>query len=249
MGRSHAIAFAKEGAKVVLMDNRREPLLKTAKKIKDLGAEVLAVGGDVSSQGDVEQMVSTTLRKFGTIDVLVNNAGIFRYGEVEEFSESEWDRVMAVNVKGVFLCSKAVVKQMIRQGKGGRIINISSTAGKMGMKNVSAYCASKFAVIGFTQALAKEVGKHKILVNAICPGTIYETDMAYLPGGYIEMDMKVAGETDKEKMKEYYEQRIPLGRVGRPEDVTKVVLFLASNSSNYLTGQSINVDGGDRFSF
>lgn len=249
MGRSHAIAFAREGAKVVLNDVRIDPLRKTAKEMESTGADLLAIQGDVSSQTDVNRMVKDTIDKYGSVDILVNNAGAFRYAEVVELSEEDWDRMMDVNAKGVFLCSKAVVKQMIQQGRGGKIINISSVAGKTGYVLYSAYCASKFAVIGFTQSLAKEVGKYRIFVNAICPGTVYETDLAHMPGGFVESDMVVAGETDPRKMQAIYERGIPLGRVGRPEDVTRMVLFLASDKSDWITGQSINVDGGACFSF
>jgi len=249
MGRSHAIAFAREGAKVVLTDIRTEPLRKTEKEMENMGGDLLAVKCDVSSQADVNKMVKDTIDKYGSIDILVNNAGAFRYAEVVDLSEEDWDRMMDVNAKGVFLCSKAVVKQMIQQGRGGKIINISSVAGKTGYVLYSAYCASKFAVIGFTQSLAKEVGKYKIFVNAICPGTVYDTDLAHMPGGFVESDMKVSGETDANKMQAIYERAIPLGRVGRPEDVSKLVLFLASDKSDWITGQSINIDGGAYFSF
>ena len=153
------------------------------------------------------------------------------------------DPIVIVNVKGVFLCCKAVLKYMIKQ-KGGKIINISSVAGKRGIPLLSAYCASKFAVIGFTQSLAFEVAKHNIYVNAVCPGTIYGTDLRHQPGGFDEADMKVLGITDPQKLREKQEEKIPLGRVGWPEDVTPLVLFLASDESNYIIGQAINVDGG-----
>jgi NAD(P)-dependent dehydrogenase (short-subunit alcohol dehydrogenase family) len=243
MGRTYAIEFAKHGAHVVISDIREEELLETAKAIKDLEGSSLEMKVDVTSSSDVEKMVEETVRKFNKIDVLINNAGAFRYGNVVDLSEEDYDVVMDVNVKGIFLCSRLIAKQMIKQ-RSGKIINISSTAGKSGYKGYSVYCASKFAVIGFTQSLALELAPYKINVNAVCPGIIFGTDLQEKTGGFLEADMKIMGETDREKMKKIKESWVPLGRVGLPEDVTKLILFLASEDSNYITAQAITIDGG-----
>jgi len=243
MGRNHALEFAKRGAKVVLTDIREDKLQQTAEEVKKLGGEYLALKVDVTSSSDIDRMVQETVKKFGKIDVLINNAGAFRYGDVVDMSEQDWDLVMDVNVKGIFLCSKAVAKQMIKQ-KYGKIINISSIAGKTGFDKMSVYCASKFAVIGFTQSLALELAPCKINVNAVCPGIIYGTDLQEGPGGFLEADMKRIGETDREKMKKIKETWVPLSRAGRPDDVTKLILFLSSDDASWMTGQSINIDGG-----
>jgi NAD(P)-dependent dehydrogenase (short-subunit alcohol dehydrogenase family) len=243
MGRDCALEFAKRGANVVISDVRNDPLLETSREIESLGAHYLSMKVDVISNYDVERMVQETLKKFGKIDVLINNAGAYRYGNVVDLNEKDWDFVMDVNVKGIFLCSRAVARQMIKQGRG-KIINVSSIAGKTAYAGDSVYCASKFAVIGFTQSLALELARYRINVNAVCPGIIFGTDLQEKPGGFVEADMWKTGITDPEEMKKTKESWVPLGRAGRPEDVTKLVLFLASEDSDYITGQAINVDGG-----
>lgn len=247
MGRSHAIAFAKEGAKVVLNDIRLDKLLRTADEIGKMGGNCLAIKVDVSSQSDVDNMFKQVVDKYGRVDILVNNAAAFRWGYIVDASEEDYDLMMDVNVKGVFLCSKAAAKHMINQG-GGNIINISSDGGRKGSPLAGIYCASKFAVIGLTQSLAAELAEHKIRVNCVCPGTIYGTNLRVMPGGFEDCDKAWFRESDPEKLRKAWESQIPLGRVGWPEDVTKVVLFLASDKSDYITGQSINVDGGRIFS-
>jgi len=244
MGRNHAIEFAERGAKVVIGDVRTSPLDETAVEMEKNGGTYLKLKCDVTLREDVEKMVEETVERFGRIDILVNNAGAFRYGPITELTEGDYNIVMDVNVKGVFLCSQAVIKQMLKQKDGGKIINISSVSGRRGDPLASLYCMSKFAVIGLTQSLAQELAEKKIYVNAVCPGIIFGTDLQEEPGGFLEADMKRTGEMDPAKMKKLKESWVPLKRAGRPEDITELVLFLASDQSNYITGQSINVDGG-----
>jgi NAD(P)-dependent dehydrogenase (short-subunit alcohol dehydrogenase family) len=219
-----------------------------AREIEALGRRALPIVADVSNARQVDAMVQQGLEHFGQIDILVNNAGALAGPDrvpVVELDEAEWDRIQNVNVKGTFLCSRAVARAMIQRGRGGKIINMSSTSGKRGVARFAAYCASKFAVRGFTQALALELAAHGITVNAICPG-LMETERvadmaaALAPAG-------VSAEAQRQLMIANANETTPLGRIGQAADVARTAAFLASAEADYLTGLSITVAGGAYF--
>lgn len=228
IGRSVSLIFAREGAKVALFDVVLERALKTVNEIKALGREAVAFKVDVSKKDEIKKAVERVIDTFHKVDILVNNAGIFSSVRIEEMTEEEWDKVMAVNLKGSFFCSQAVVRWYKHQ-KYGKIINIGSIAGQTGGLYAGVhYSASKAGVVCLTKSLAKRLAKYNISVNGVNPGLV-ETDMTR------DWPKDVKGLLKKQ---------IPLGRLGQPEDVAKVVLFLASDDSNYITGETINVDGG-----
>jgi NAD(P)-dependent dehydrogenase (short-subunit alcohol dehydrogenase family) len=233
IGRASAVLFAQEGAKVVVADFVRQSGLETVAMIKKNGGEAVFVEADVSKVMDAERMVNTAVETYGKLDILFNNAGINLEKTVTETSEEEWDRVLNINLKGVFLCSKYAIPEMIRNG-GGVIINTASIRGLVGQYHESAYCASKGGIVLLTKAMAIDYGPSNIRVNCICPGVI-ETPMhlAFL-----------ATLADPKREEQEMLKKIPLGRMGQPEDVAKVALFLASDESAYLTGLTIPVDGG-----
>lgn len=239
IGRAVAIALAREGATVVVADINEDFAAKTATELRDTGYKSLSSKMDVRSKKEIEEVVRQTLNEFGSINILVNNAGVSTMARAIDLTEEEWDYNFDVNTKGVFLCCQAVAKQMIRQGKGGKIVNIASVAGKRGSPLLAHYAASKFAVIGWTQSLAMELGPYQINVNAVCPGIVNTSMIAR----EAEWKAKLLGVSKEEIMKENL-KAIRLGRLETPEDVAKVVVFLASEGSDYITGQSINVCGG-----
>ena len=263
IGRSIATRLASEGADVVVTDIVQslegirpedalegwEGLPSVVKQIESMGRKSLGIYSDVSVQGDVNELINEVVEKFGKIDILVNNAGS-RPGKdrvlVVDLEEEALDLVMRVNVKGTFLCSQAVVKQMIAQKSGGKIVVISSGAGKKGIAKYAAYCASKFALIGFTQSLAKEVGEYGINVNAICPGLV-DTERV----DFIAAALANSAESGAEYRAEMIQERstvVPLGRVAQGEDIANTAAFLCSDQSDYLTGLSISVSGGSEMS-
>ena len=239
IGRGIALRLAKDGANIVVADIMADNAQKTADEISALGVQSLAVQTDVTCGKQVQTLVEKAVARFGKIDIMVANAGIADIKLALEITEEDWDRIFAVNTKGVFLCDQAAAKQMIQQGHGGKIINCSSIAGYAGFWCLSSYSATKFAVRGFTQALAKELGKYGITVNAYCPG-IVGTDMWDLidekMGAYLGL---AKGETLKK-----YSELITMGRVQTPDDVACYVSYLASSDSDYMTGQSVMIDGG-----
>lgn len=257
MGRAIATRLARAGADVVVNDIVASlpdatdwgGLPEVVREIEALGRQSMSILADVSDANQVYSMVRQTMEQFGHIDILVNNAGAPAGRDrvpVVDLEEDAWDLVQNVNAKGTFLCCKAVARTMIDRGEGGKIINMSSISGRRGVARFAAYCASKFAIIGFTQSLAHELGQYHINVNAICPSFI-ETERID--------DMAAALKTDDMSAEEYREEMIeraklttPLGRTGRAADVAKVAAFLASSESDYLTGQSINVSGGNLMS-
>jgi len=227
IGRGIALALAIEGTKVVVSDIS-DKIADVVREIKSLGFEALAVRANVAESKETEEMAKAAIKKFGRIDILVNNAGIYPFKPLVEMKEEDWDRVIGVNLKGVFNCTKAVLSKMIEQ-KSGNIINISSIAGTVvGYPNLVHYSASKGGMLGFTRSAAIELAQYGIRVNAIAPGAV-ET-----PG------TKVAGE---EALKQV-EQTIPQKRMGQPRDIANLVVFLASEDSSYITGQLIIADGG-----
>jgi len=238
IGKGIAIAFANEGAKVAINGTNHKLCNKVANTIINSGGKALSTPGDVSDSEVVKNIYKEIIFNFGHIDILVNNAGIIYVEDCIDTSDLQWDRTMSINCRGVFLCSREAAKYMIKQ-KSGKIINISSALGKTGAAKYTHYCASKFAVIGFTQALAKELAPCGINVNAVCPG-IVDTDMF---DDELEVLMKDM-EKSIEELKEMFLKTVPLGRFEKPEDVAGLTLFLASEKSSYITGQSINVCGG-----
>lgn len=227
IGREVSLQLAQAGAKVVLIDVS-DKVFDVLREVRGFGGDGLAIKCDVSRWEDVRAAVNQVLDKFGRIDILVNNAGIYPFKPFTEMGEQDWDKVLDVNLKGVFNFTRAVLPRMIEQRRG-KIINISSIAGSVvGFPNLVHYSASKAGIIGFTRALALETAQYGITVNAISPGPIETPGIGVLS-------------------KEAYEQvrrAIPLGRFGKPEEVAYLVLFLASDKSDFITGQNIVIDGG-----
>jgi len=241
IGQGVALRFAREGAKLVLVDIDQSHLDETAKQLDESGTGVAYITqrADVSSSADVQRFFDATVERFGRLDILVNNAGIGNPPvPIINMPEEAWDRTIAVNLKSVFLCSKLAALQFIKQGGGGRIISVASQAGKTGYPMLTPYCASKAGIVLFTQAFAKEVGAHKINVNCVCPGTI---DTPLLRGA--GMGIQTTDDMFNQLIGRVL-PTIPLGRVGYPEDVAKLITFLASDEADYMTGQAINISGG-----
>ena len=228
IGKAIALKLAEAGATVVVNDiGEAEPVNAVAGEIKAMNRQSLAVLADVSSASDVERLVETARDAYGKIDILVNNAGITRDQLLLRMSEEDWDRVLSVDLKSVFLCTRAVLRHMIKQ-RWGRIINIASIVGMVGNPGQANYSSAKAGIIGFTRTIAKEVGSRYITVNAIAPGFI-DT----------EMTQRLAEDWRRE-----LKSRIPVGYFGTPRDVAEAVAFLASEEARYITGQVLNVDGG-----
>jgi len=228
IGKSIALSFAREGADIAICDVSRKEGQNVARAIKKKGRNAIFIECDVSNRENVENAVRSVLEYFGKIDILVNNAGIMNTCPIEKLSVEDWDKTMAINLRGTFLFSKTVVPYMKKQ-KHGKIINISSLAGRTGGIMVGVdYSASKGGILAFTKALARELAPYHINVNAICPGTT-KTEMIK------KFDIEQIRELTK---------KIPLGRLGEPEDVALCALFLASEESDYITGATIDVNGG-----
>jgi 3-oxoacyl-[acyl-carrier protein] reductase len=228
IGLGVCLRLAKEGAKVAIFDVNPDEARKTAEEIDRSGGASLAIKVDITRSAEVEAAVKQVISKFGKIDILVNNAGISLVSKVADMTEDIWDRVHDVNLKGVFLCCRAVTPHM-KERKYGKIINIASILALRGSSYYAHYGASKAGVVGFTRGLAVELGPHNINVNAVGPGVI-DTPMA---------DHDVAPE-----VRQRLQKRIPLRRIGVPEDIANAVLFLASDEASYITGQCLYVCGG-----
>jgi 3-oxoacyl-[acyl-carrier protein] reductase len=229
IGREIAVAFSMRDTHVAIADIHGANAVKVKDEIQNAGKTALAIEADVSSEESVTLMIEQTLKEFGTIDVLINNAGIYPSASIEELTAESWNRVIGTNLTGQFLCSRAVVPTMLEKKKG-RVINLSSTTAFRGARNGAHYAASKAGIIGFTKALALELAPTGITVNAICPGL---TDTAQ-PRGHL---------TDKELYAK--KDRVPLGRIAQPRDIVGPVLFLASDKAAHITGQTVLVNGGD----
>jgi len=225
IGRAIALRLAEAGANVVVNDI--ESVEAVVGEIKAMGRQALAVLADVSSAKEVDRLVEETISAYGRVDILVNNAGIARDQLLLRMTEEEWDRVLVVDLKSVFLCTRAVLKHMVKERRG-RVISIASIVGMVGNPGQANYAAAKAGIIGFTRTVAKEVASRGITVNAVAPGFI-DT----------EMTQKL-----KEEWKEELKKRIPLGRLGSPADVAEAVAFLASEEAGYITGQVLVIDGG-----
>jgi NAD(P)-dependent dehydrogenase (short-subunit alcohol dehydrogenase family) len=233
IGRATALAFAREGARVAVSDASQETAEQTVALVNKAGGQAMSLSGDVTDAGAVEAMVKAVVSAYGRLDCAFNNAGIAGY-QVEasgkrthEWPDGSVDRMLAVNLKGVWLCMKHEIIQMLGQG-GGTIVNTGSIAGLIGLPTSSAYVAAKHGVLGFTKTAALEYAKDGIRVNAVCPGYI-ETKMT-------EDTMRRRGD---ELM-----QRVPFGRMGKPEEIAEMVVFLSSDRSSYVSGGCYNVDGG-----
>lgn len=236
-GIGHAIVLrlAQDGYNVVVNDIDRGSAEATTSDACKFKVRAKAIVGDVGERSAVQRMVEDALKEFGKIDALVNNAGILRLGLLADFPEADWRAVFRVNVDGVFFCCQTVVSHMISQGRGA-IVNISSAGGKVGVPYFGAYCATKFAVIGLTQTLAREVASYGVRVNAVCPGIVAGTHMrAQIERPSQQINLPTLAERI---------QGVPLKRPAEPEEIARVVAFLLSEGAAYMTGQAINVTGG-----
>ena len=228
IGKAIAVKLAQSGAKVVVnYISNSDAAEEVVSYIKNLGSDAVALKADVSYTAEAEKLVQETIAHFGKIDFLVNNAGITRDNLILRMKEEEWDAVINTNLKGVYNCTKAVLKPMLKQ-RSGKIVNITSVIGLMGNAGQANYAAAKAGIIGFTKSVAKEVASRGITANAVAPGFITT-----------EMTEKITEETRESML-----TTIPLNRLGDPEDVAEVVRFLVSSGANYVTGQTIAVDGG-----
>lgn len=228
IGRAIAIELSKQDYNIVITYiNNEDSAKKVIDEVEKNGAEALAVQGDISIEEDVNKIIEIVNERFGAIDVLVNNAGITKDNLLIRMKSEEWDDVINTNLKGVYLCTKAVARGMMKK-RYGKIVNIASVVGISGNAGQGNYSASKAGIIGFTKSIAKELGGRGINVNAVAPGFV-ETDMT---------------EVLSDKIKDEMINMIPLKRAGKPEDIANVVAFLCSEKADYITGQVINVDGG-----
>jgi 3-oxoacyl-[acyl-carrier protein] reductase len=227
IGKEIAMVFAKNGANIAICDVNLEEAQKTAKDIEGLGRQSLAFKADVTNSIQVQDMADKILDKFNKIDILINNAGITKDNLLLRMSEEEWDKVISVNLKGTFVCTKTVSRIMLKQ-RSGKIVNLASVIGIMGNAGQANYAASKAGIIGLTKSVAKELASRNICVNAIAPGFIM-TDMT----------SKLPEDVQKKML-----SAIPLARFGEAKDVADLALFLSSGSSSYITGQVVQVDGG-----
>lgn len=230
MGRATALRYAREGARVAVADIERECAAEVASEIRGDGGNAIDIPVDVRSRESVAEMIARTVREFGRVDILACIAGVVWNDTILDMPDDHWDAILAVNLKGTMLCGQAAARQMITQGTGGRIVNMSSTNGLVGEAELGHYNASKFGVVGLTMTMAIELAPHRINVNAVCPGFIRTrmTDRYVAIPGFAEEYLK----------------KIPLGRFGTPEDVAGAFLFFASDDSSYITGTTLVVDGG-----
>ena len=228
IGRAIALGMAREGAALVIADLDEANAGAIKREIERVGGKASALYTDISNEGSVRGMIDHTLNEHGRVDILVNNAGIFPTSSVEEMAEEEWDRVIGTNLIGTFLCSRAVVSHLLTQ-RSGRIISLTSGRAFQGARHGAHYAASKAGIIAFSKSLALELAPYGITVNVICPGI---TDTAQPRGHQTEEQIYAQG------------QRIPLGRIGQPEDLPGPAIFLASDAAGFITGQTILVNGG-----
>ncbi|MFN4973859.1 MAG: SDR family NAD(P)-dependent oxidoreductase [Bacteroidota bacterium] len=257
IGEAIVLRLAAEGCRVVISDIGQAKgnefaaehigvtgeMQEIADACRALGAEVLTLPCDVRSEAECSQLIEKTVAHFGQVDILVNNAGVgYLMEPFTEFKESSWDAVLDVNLKGAFLCSKHAAIQMIRQGVGGSIVNIASQAAKSGFPFAAAYTASKHGLVGLTRSNAVELGKHKIRVNAVCPNHI-TTGLGHWQNSFFSEKLGMDYTTYLQSIV----QKNPLGRTGLTEDIAKAVAFLCSEEAAYITGEAMNVSGGEEY--
>ncbi len=240
IGRGICLRYAQEGARVVVADLNAGAASAVADEITSSDGEAISVSVDVRRQDQVQVLVDRAVESFGGVDILVNNAGVGKIIPFFETTDADWDLMFDVNCKGLLWCSQAVAKQMIEQGRGGKIINLASQAGRRGEALVLAYCASKASVISMNQSMGLALAPHKINVNAIAPGIV---DTPF----WDEVDKQFAKLLNMEigEPKRTFTQSIPLGRIEQPDDVAGAAVFLASSDADYITQQCLNVDGGN----
>ena len=237
IGEAIARGYAAEGAHVVIGDVE---IAKAEQLAAEIGGKALAVRLDVRDAASIDALVATTVSKLGGVDILVNNAGIFNRGPIAEITEADFDRQFGINVRGLIFVTKAVAAQMIKQGRGGKIINMSSQAGRRGEAFVAVYCASKAAVISITQSFGLELIKHRINVNAIAPGVVDTPMWDHVDSLFAKYENRPLGEK-----KRLVGEAVPLGRMGKPDDYRGPAIFLACADSDYVVAQTLNVDGGN----
>jgi len=239
IGRAISLNLGREGATVVAADIDPQTAEETARLVIRDGGQALAIEVDITRKQSVQALVAEVLRAYGKVDILVNNAGIDIKGAVVDLEESSWDKILDINLKGMFLVTQAVLPFMIAI-RYGRIVNMSSMLGRTGKAYSSPYCASKFGVIGFSQAVALEVGKFGITVNVVCPGPV-DTEMIRQS---IAQSAQLQGVTCEEFLQTYFINQTPLGRIAQPTDVAHAVVFLVSDEAAFITGSALNVSGG-----
>ena len=227
IGKGIALKLAERGADLIVDDINSQTAHKTAQEVQAMGRRAVAVVADVSKREDVVKLVNTAVKELGGVDILVNNAGIARSAVLMRLKDKQWEEVLDVNLKGVFYCTQSVVPHMIKQ-RYGKIISISSIYGRTGAIGDANYAASKAGIVGFTKSVAKELARYNITINAIMPGLIDTPLLRGIPDKYLQPMIA----------------EIPLGRVGRPEDIANVVAFLASDDASYMTGVILEVTGG-----
>ncbi|MFQ6015903.1 MAG: SDR family NAD(P)-dependent oxidoreductase [Anaerolineae bacterium] len=238
IGRSIALAFARQGARVVVAARTRSQLESVCQEVAGFGGKGMAVPCDVTNRTEIEQLVDRTHQEWGAIDILVNNAGIAVSSKTVEMDDDLWEKVLRVNLTAPFYCTKAVLPDMIER-RQGRIINIASTAAKVGLRYTAAYTASKHGLLGFTRALALEMVRYNVTVNAICPGWV-ATDMTFAGAENISEKTGMS----KEEALQTLARMCPQNRLMEPDEVAHVAVMLASDEARGITGQAINVDGG-----
>jgi NAD(P)-dependent dehydrogenase (short-subunit alcohol dehydrogenase family) len=234
IGRAAAELFASEGAAIAVVDVEVDAAEETVAKITAEGGRALAVAADVTVDADVAAAVARTLDSWGRLDVLYNNAGVNSRGSVADATEDDWDRCLSVNVKGTFLCSRAAVPHLA--GGGGAIVNQGSVAALVGVPNFAAYCAAKGAVVALTRSMAIDLAPQSVRVNAICPGTVFTPLMEPL--------LRARGDGDLQAGLAKTTAKYPIGRLGTPEEIARVALFLASDDASFVTGSIVTADGG-----
>jgi meso-butanediol dehydrogenase/(S,S)-butanediol dehydrogenase/diacetyl reductase len=239
IGRAIALGLAKQGAKVLVADINAEAAAATSRDIASAGGVSVSFRVDVSKSSEVAEMIARTVSAFGSVDIMVNNAGVISNIKIVDLPEEEWDRVHSVNLRGTFLCTKAAARQMIVQGRGGKIVNVASEAGKAAYASLAHYSASKAGVILFTRGVALELAQYNINVNSVCPGNV---DTAFFRKS-IGDEAKLFGVTEEQRLNSAM-SAIPLKRLEAPEEVANAVVFLCSDEASYITGEDLNVTGG-----
>ncbi len=233
IGRAIATLFAEEGARVAVVDVSESDGKETVELLRKRGGDAIFIQGDISNSAIVKRIVETTVKKYERVDILCNNAGVESMGSILEITEENWDKVMSINLKGVFLCSKHSVPKMVENG-GGVIINIASVLGLIGSKGEAAYCASKGGIISLTRAMALDFAPHNIRVNCICPGSVLTPTFKRVMTSLGDYEAAFQRNLDK----------IPLKRIAEPEEIAYAALYLASEKASYITGSVLVIDGG-----